>query len=263
MPRAMPFLHRCLGNPFLSFLARIWFSAPIKDVYCGLRGFSRSFYESLQMQCTGMEFAVEMIIKASLMKAKVAEVPITLFPDGRIQQRSHLRTFRDGWRTLRFFLLYSPRWLFLVPGGFMLAVGLLAFVILLPGTFFVGRVGLDIHTLLFASFAVIVGYDAIGLAWLTRVFAASQKLLPPKEFVSRLDEKLTLETGLLFAGALLTSGLIIAVYAVCRWGASDFGPLNSQMFVRLVVSSTTLLLLGSHTALGMFLWSILKLPIRA
>jgi glycosyltransferase involved in cell wall biosynthesis len=156
MPNAMPVLHRWWGNPMFSVFARIWFGAPIHDVYCGLRGFSKKFYESLNMQCTGMEFAVEMVIKASLGKAKITEVPITLHPDGRKTRKPHLKTFRDGWRTLRFFFLYSPRWLFLIPGIAMTLIGLVASLVLLPGTFFVGKIGFDIHTLLFSGDAFLL-----------------------------------------------------------------------------------------------------------
>ena len=161
MSNAMPFLHRWWGNPMFSLLAQVWFAAPIHDVYCGLRGFSKAFYQRLEMQCTGMEFAVEMIIKGSLLKAKIAEIPITLYPDGRQTRRAHLRTFRDGWRTLRFYLMFSPRWLFLIPGIVCMVIGLFLFGLLLPGTFFVGQVGLDIHTLLFASLFIVIGFDAM------------------------------------------------------------------------------------------------------
>jgi glycosyltransferase involved in cell wall biosynthesis len=262
MPDAMPFLHRWLGNPMFSLLARIWFAAPVNDVYCGLRGFSKALYQRLQMRCTGMEFAVEMIIKASLLKAKIAEVPITFYKDGRRTQRPHLRTFRDGWRTLRFFLMYSPRWLFLIPGLCLMAIGLLTFGLLLPGTVFVGSVGLDIHTLLFASLLVIVGFDAAAFALLTRVFASSAGLLPSKSILGKFNERVTLEGGLLISGALVFFGLLLAGYAFFRWSSVNFGHLDSRIFVRLVVSSTTLLTLGAQMALGTFFLSILNLARR-
>jgi glycosyltransferase involved in cell wall biosynthesis len=262
MSDAMPFLHRWWGNPMFSMLARVWFAAPIHDVYCGLRGFSKAFYQRLQMQCTGMEFAVEMIIKASLLRAKIAEIPITLYKDGRQIRRAHLRTFRDGWRTLRFFLMFSPRWLFLIPGIALMAIGLLVFGMLLPGTFFIGQVGLDIHTLLFASFLIVVGFDAIAFALLTRVLASSMGFLPSKPILNRLNDRVTLETGLSISAVLLLCGFALAAYAFFRWSSASFGALDSRIFVRLVITSTTLLTLGSQTALGTFFLSILNLQRR-
>jgi glycosyltransferase involved in cell wall biosynthesis len=262
MTNAMPFLHRWWGNPMFSFLARLWFGAPIHDVNCGLRGFTKKFYQRLDMRCIGMEFAVEMVIKASLLKAKIAEVPITLYPDGRLTRRPHLRTFRDGWRTLRFFLMFSPRWLFLIPGAILMAIGLFLFGLLIPGTFFVGRVGLDIHTLLFASLLIIVGFDAIACALLTRVLAVSMGFLPAKAILNRLNERVTLEMGLLISAILLVCGFALAAYAFFRWSAVSFGPLDSRLFVRLVVTSTTLLTLGSQIGLGTFFLSILNLQRR-
>ena len=163
MPGAMPALHRYWGNPMFSAMARRWFRAPIHDVYCGLRGFRREFYHELDQRCTGMEFATEMIVKSSLRSARIAEVPITLHPDGRKTRAPHLRTFRDGWRTLRFFLLYSPRYLFLAPGGFLIALGLLGYALALPAVTIRGAT-LDAHTLLFSSLALICGYQSILFA---------------------------------------------------------------------------------------------------
>jgi glycosyltransferase involved in cell wall biosynthesis len=262
MPEAMPFLHRWVGNPLFSLLARTWFGAPIHDVNCGLRGFSANFYRNLNMQCTGMEFAVEMVIKACLSGARIAEVPITLHRDGRINRRPHLRTFRDGWRTLRFFLMFSPRWLFVVPGLFLMLFGLLAYAILLPGTFFIGRIGLDIHTLLFAAALIIVGFDAVAFALFTRVFAASAKLMPARSVLNRLNEQLTLEIGLLGSALFLGAGIILAGVAFFRWQSTNFGALDAGVFVRLVVSSTTLLILGFQMAFGTFFLSILNLQRR-
>ena len=262
MSNAMPFLHRWWGNPMFSLLARLWFAAPVHDVYCGLRGFSRSFYQRLEMQCTGMEFAVEMIVKASLLKAKIAEIPITLYKDGRQVRRTHLRTFRDGWRTLLFLLMFSPRWLFLIPGLVLMAIGLFLFGLLLPGTFFVGQVGLDIHTLLFASFLIVVGFDAIAFALLTRVLASSMGFLPSKPILNRISERVTLEGGLSVSAVMLLAGFALAVYAFFRWSSVSFGALDARIFVRLVITSTTLLTLGSHTALGTFFLSILNVQRR-
>jgi glycosyltransferase involved in cell wall biosynthesis len=262
MADAMPFLHRWWGNPMFSLLAQLWFGASVHDVYCGLRGFTKDLYQRLDMQCTGMEFAVEMIIKASLQKAKITEIPVTLYKDGRQTRRAHLRTFRDGWRTLRFFLMFSPRWLFLIPGIALMTIGLLVFGLLLPGTFFIGQVGLDIHTLLFASSLIIVGFDAIAFALLTRVLASSMGFLPSKPMLNRFNERVTLEGGLLISAILLASGFILAAYAFLRWSSVSFGALDARIFVRLVITSTTLLTLGSQTALGTFFLSILNLQRR-
>src|SRR5205823_1784395 len=169
-PGAMPFLHRWIGNPVFSFLARRWFGAPINDVYCGLRGFTKSMYEKLDQRCTGMEFATEMIIKASLHGVRMAEVPITLHPDGRKAHKAHLKTFRDGWRTLRFFLLYSPRWLFLMPGMLMILLGVLGYAVAMPGLRIHGML-FDAHTLLFASVAILCGYQSVVFAIFTKMFA--------------------------------------------------------------------------------------------
>ena len=157
VPGAMPFLHRFWGNPMFSFLAQRWFHAPLHDVYCGLRGFRKDFYTNLGQRCTGMEFATEMIIRASLCSRNIVEIPITLHPDGRKSRATHLRTFRDGWRTIRLFLLYSPRWLFLMPGLLLILSGMLGYAIALPGLTF-GGVTFDAHTLLFASVAILCGY---------------------------------------------------------------------------------------------------------
>src|SRR5262249_12075757 len=153
-PGAMPFLHRWVGNPLFSFLTRWWFWAPIHDVYCGMRGFTKAWYQRLDQRCTGLQFAPEVTIKSSLSNGKMAEVPITLHPDGRKAHTPHLKTFRDGWRTLRFFLMFSPRWLFFVPGQILIFLGLLGYGVALPGLT-LGGVNFDAHTLLFASLAII------------------------------------------------------------------------------------------------------------
>ena len=153
MPGAMPPLHRVIGNPFFTWLARWWFRAPIQDIYCGLRGFSRAHYQSLGLRCTGMEFATEMVIKSSLADTKITEIPVTLHPDQRTSHGPHLKTFSDGWRTLRFFLMYSPRWLFLMPGLGLIVLGFIGYGVALPAVT-IGGITFDAHTLLFASLAI-------------------------------------------------------------------------------------------------------------
>ena len=203
LPGAMPFLHRWLGNPMFSLMTRHWFHAPIHDVYCGLRGFTKELYNRLDQRCVGMEFATEMIIKSSLYKEKIAEVPITLHPDGRKAHAPHLRTFRDGWRTLRFFLMYCPRWLFLFPGATLILLGLLGYAVAMPGLTF-GGLTFDAHTLLFASLAILCGYQSILFALFTKTFAISEGLMPEDPRMNRFFSVINLERGLILAvGTLL------------------------------------------------------------
>jgi len=169
-PGAMPFLHRWWGNPMFSALARWWFRTPIHDIHCGMRAFRRDMWLSLDQRCTGMEFASEMVIKASLFGAKTAEIPLTLSPDGRTSHPPHLKTFRDGWRHLRFFLLFSPRWLFLMPGLALILAGAIGYALAMPRVT-IGKMTFDVHTLLFASLAIICGYQSIAFALMTKVFA--------------------------------------------------------------------------------------------
>src|SRR5271165_5713525 len=177
LPGAMPFLHRWCGNPLFSMLARRWFHAPVHDIYCGMRGFRKDAYERLNLRCTGMEFATEMIINASRHGLRIAEVPITLSPDGRQSHAPHLNTFRVGWRTLRFFLIYCPRWLFLIPGAVLILLGVIGYGLALPGVTIRGMT-LDAHTLLFASLAILCGYQAILFAIFTKTFAIAEGLIP-------------------------------------------------------------------------------------
>jgi glycosyltransferase involved in cell wall biosynthesis len=208
-PGAMPFLHRWIGNPVFSFLARKWFGAPINDVYCGLRGFTKAMYERLDQRCTAMEFATEMIIKASLRGEKIAEVPITLHRDGRTSHAPHLKTFRDGWRTFRYFLMCSPRWLFLIPGGGFIAFGLLGYLIAMPGLR-IGHSTFDAHTLLFASLAILCGYQWILFALFAKTFAVTEGFLPPDRHLERFFEVVNLEKGLVVAAlAILAGGCLL------------------------------------------------------
>lgn len=258
LPGAMPVLHRWLGNPLFSALARRWFGAPVNDIYCGLRGFRRDLPLKLDQRCTGMEFATEMVIKASLQGVRIAEVPITLHPDGRRAHAPHLKTWRDGWRTLRFFLLYSPRQLFLLPGFGLMGIGLLGYGLALPGLT-VGGVTFDAHTLLFASLAVLSGYQSVCFAVFAKTFAVTEGLLPADYRVERFQRVVTLERGL--AAGLLTGmagfGLLLA--AVNQWRARHFGPLNYAETMRFVVPGVTLSTLGFQTILACFFLSLLQM----
>lgn len=261
MPGAMPPLHRWFGNPFFSRLARLWFAVPVHDVYCGLRGFSKALYHRIDQRCTGMEFAIEMVLKSSLHGARIAEVPITLHPDGRKAHPPHLRTFRDGWRTLRFFLLYSPRWLFLVPGIVAIVLGLIGYGIALPGLR-IGGVTFDAHTLLFASLGVLVGYQSILFALFAKTFAIGAGLLPEDARLSRFTSVVTLERGLLIGLASLVLGLLLLAGAVDQWLVVGFGRLDYSRTMRWVIPGATLTALGVQTVLSSFLVSLLQMPRR-
>jgi glycosyltransferase involved in cell wall biosynthesis len=261
LPGAMPFLHRHLGNPVFSWLARWWFRTPIHDIHCGMRGFSADFYRTLELKCTGMEFASEMIIKATLLNGSIAEVPITLHPDGRVSHEPHLRTFRDGWRHLRFFLLFSPRWLFLAPGLLLILAGFLGFGLAMPGTRIAG-VLFDVHTLLFSGLFLIVGYMAILFGIFTKMFATSEGLLPPDPRVIGLSRAISLERGLgLGILAFLGGGLLLLV-AINQWRMVGFGDLDYRSTMRWVIPGATLAVLGAQTVLSSFFMGVLGLSRR-
>jgi glycosyltransferase involved in cell wall biosynthesis len=261
LPGAMPGLHRWWGNPMFSALARHWFNVQVNDVYCGLRGFTKEFYTGLRQRCIGMEFATEMIIKGSLYGARIAEVPITLYPDGRLAHPPHLRTFRDGWRTLRFFLLYSPRWLFLIPGLALIVLGLAGYAIGLPGVRFRG-IHFDVHTLLFASLAVICGYQSIVFAVLTKVFAISEDLLPSDPILTQAFRVIKLETGLAVGAVAMIVGAYFLFDALAIWRGTGFGDLQYAVTMRWVIPGVTLVALGFETILASFFLSLLGMRRR-
>jgi glycosyltransferase involved in cell wall biosynthesis len=255
-PGAMPFLHRWWGNPMFSFLVRLWFGAPIHDVYCGLRGFRKDFQQTLEQRCTGMEFATEMIIKSSLRGAKIAEVPITLHPDGRKAHAPHLKTFRDGWRTLRFFLMCSPKWLFLLPGFLLVLFGVLATSLALPGVK-IGPATFDAHTLLFGSLAFILGYQAIVFAIMTKAFAVSERFMARDEKLLDFFRVATLERGLIFGGVAFAGGLALLAAAIFQWWQAGFGALDYSYTMRWVIPGATLSALGFQTMLFSFFISMM------
>lgn len=256
LPGAMPFFHYWLGNPIFSAIARLWFGSPVRDVYCGLRGFRREFQNGLGQRCTGMEFATEMVLKAALVGGRIAEVPITLHPDGRRVHPPHLKTFRDGWRTLRLLLLYSPRWLFLVPGLLLIAFGVAAYALALPGVR-IGPARLDAHTLLFGSLGLIVGFQSVLFFLATKAFAIGEGLLPEDPQLRRVLEAVQLEKGLLagFVGCLV--GLAFLLVALNEWRLAGFGPLDYAHTMRRVIPGATLVALGVQVALSSFLVSLL------
>jgi glycosyltransferase involved in cell wall biosynthesis len=257
LPGAMPFSHRWIGNPLFSLLARHWFKAPIRDIYCGLRGFTRSLFDRLELRCTGMEFATEMIIKASLREESITEVPITLHPDGRISRVPHLRTLRDGWRTLRFFLLYSPRWVLLLPGLALVLLGVLGYALALPGLT-AGGATFDAHTLVVASFAVLCGYQAISFDVFLRTFAMTESLVPADPLLLRFYDVFNLEKALLASAIAMSCGVLLIFVALFQWQRTGFGPLDYAATMRLVVPGATLAALGLTTVFSSFSISILS-----
>jgi glycosyltransferase involved in cell wall biosynthesis len=261
LPGAMPFTHRWLGNPLFSRMARHMFAAPIHDVYCGLRGFTRELYDRLELQCDGMEFATEIIIKASLHGARIAEIPITLHPDGRKTHAPHLRTVRDGWRTLRFFLVFSPRWLFLAPGLVFALLGLVGYAVALPGLTIYG-ITFDAHTLLFSSLAIMMGYQSILFAICAKTFAINEGLLPRDERVDRFFKVIYLERGLAIGALAFLVGLILLSAAVLQWKSAHFGRLDYAVTMRWVIPGATLTALGFQTVLSSFFVSILGMKRR-
>lgn len=261
MPGAMPFLHRWWGNPMFSAMARRWFRAPIHDVNCGLRGFSRAFHARLRQRCTGMEFANEMVIKMSLAGARIGEVPITLHKDGRTNHPPHLRTWRDGWRTLRFYLLLSPRWLFLLPGFALMVAGLVAFA----GGFLSLKVGpatFDVSTMLFGSLFLSLGFQLALFAVFTKVFAINEDLLPADPRLIRAFRSINLETGLILGVLSALIGAVFLGRAVLEWRAVGFGELNVSESLRLVIPGALFVLLGAQAFFGSFFLGILGMQKR-
>jgi glycosyltransferase involved in cell wall biosynthesis len=261
MPDAMPWLHQHWGNPMLSSIARRWFKVPVTDIYCGFRGFRRDWHHTLDQRCTGMEFATEMIIRAAIVQADIAETPITLHPDGRKSHPPHLRTFRDGWRTLRFFLLYTRRRVFLIPGLMLILAGIIGYALALPAVTISG-VTFDAHTLVFASLALMCGYQAILFGIFSKTFAMTEGLIPPDPRLDQLYSVVNLERGLLVSFAAMLIGLGLLTAAVLQWQARDFGGLDYAYTMRWVLPGSTLTALGFQTALASFFVSILGLRRR-
>jgi hypothetical protein len=256
--RAMPLLHRYLGNPVLTAIGRLFFNSPCDDFHCGMRAFRKDSFVLMDIRSTGMEFASEMVVKASLLRMNVSEVPTTLSPDGR-SHPPHLRTWRDGWRHLRFLLMYSPRWLFLYPGTFLILLGLGVCVWLLPGPRVFHGVEFDVHTLLYAFVSVLLGFQLIAFAVFTKVFAISEGLLPEDPRFSRLFDYITLETGLTSGVLLMAAGIAGSIFAVSGWAKSSFGELDPVHILRIVMPAVFSLTLGVQIVCCSFFLSILGL----
>jgi glycosyltransferase involved in cell wall biosynthesis len=261
-PGAMPPLHRYLGNPVLSFVGRLLFRSKIGDFHCGLRAFNRQSILRLGLQTTGMEFASEMVVKATLAKYDIRERPTTLSPDGR-SRAPHLSTWRDGWRHLRFLMLYSPRWLFLIPGLLLMAIGFILGVALEFGQFKVGGVHLDVDTLVGASAMLVIGFQAAIFALLTKVYAMEEGFLPHDGRVARIHQFWTLEKGLAVGGLLALLGLAGLIASVSHWQGAGFGNLDPRNELRIVVPSAAALMMSLQAMFASIFASILSIRHRA
>ncbi|MEP6490367.1 glycosyltransferase family 2 protein [Microcoleus vaginatus GB2-A3] len=260
-PGAMPPLHKYLGNPVLTWVGRLFFASPVGDFHCGLRGFRRDSILKLDLQTTGMEFASEMVVKASVYKLRITEIPTVLSPDGR-SRPPHLRTWRDGWRHLRFLLLYSPRWLFLYPGTALMIWGLIVSIWLLPGTQKIGGISFDVHTLLYGAIAIIIGFQAVTFAFFTKIFAISEKFLPEDPKLNKIFRYVTLETGLIVGVTLILIGIVGSFLSLTIWSETAFGTLDPSKTLRLVIPSLTCLTVGLQMVLSSFFLSVLGLKRR-
>lgn len=260
-PGAMPVLHRYLGNPVLTRIGRLFFGSPVGDFHCGLRGFKKRAIEALDLRTTGMEFASEMVVKATLHRLSIAEVPTTLSQDGR-SRPPHLRTWRDGWRHLRFLFIYSPRWLFLYPGALLTALGLAGMLWLLPEPRTVAGVTFDIHTMLYASMSIILGMQIVAFALFAKVFAIGNGLLPEDGRIDAALRLLSLENGLILGAVLCLFGGAGTVLAVLEWSSASFGPLSPKSMMRITIPSLTLFVAGVQIMFSSFFLSILGLKRR-
>jgi glycosyltransferase involved in cell wall biosynthesis len=258
LPGAMPWKNRWLGNPVLSFIGRLFFKCPAHDFHCGLRGFTKAAFEKMDLQTTGMEFASEMVIKSTFKRLKIAEVPTTLRPDGR-SRPPHLKPWRDGWRHLRFMLLFSPRWLFLVPGIFLSLLGIILGVALSVQNLDVGGISLNVGTLMMACMAVVVGFQLVAFAFFTKVFAIAEGLLPDDPQFSRAFKFFNLEKGILAGLAVLLAGIILFLRAVWIWRLNHYGALDYEQNLRRLIPAATLIVLGVQAVFSSFFMSALGL----
>ncbi len=262
-PGAMPWKNRYIGNPVLSFLGRLFFRIPTRDFHCGLRGGSKAALTGLDLRTSGMEFASEMVIKASLSGLKMVETPVSLRPDGR-DRPPHLRPWRDGWRHLRFMLLFSPRWLFFLPGLALLVIGLVGFAALLRGPLPIGGIVLDVHTLLFAAAAILCGFQAVAFAVISKIFVHEAGLAPHRPGLSSRPPfaAFTLERGIVAAVALAALGVGLSIEAVLQWQQTSFGDLSPTRILRWVVPGVTCLVLSMQVLLAGFFSDMIRLRLR-
>jgi glycosyltransferase involved in cell wall biosynthesis len=261
MPGAMPWKHRWIGNPALSFIGRLFFRCPAHDFHCGLRAFTKEGFERIDLRTTGMELASELVIKSTLRGLRITEVPITLYPDGR-SRAPHLRSWRDGWRHLRFMLLFSPRWLFLIPGFSMASFGLAGFVPLSVGSVAFGKVTLDVGALMGCSLLLLVGFQLICFAIFTRVFVVAEGLLPPNRKLERVLDAISLEWGLVLGLTFSAIGAAMFGVAVWDWYQTGFGELSLGDNLRRIIPASTLVMLGVQILFGSFFIGVLGLKTR-
>jgi glycosyltransferase involved in cell wall biosynthesis len=257
-PGAMPFLHKYLGNPVLSALGRLFFGSPVGDFHCGLRGFRRESVLRMGLMAPGMEFATELVVQATLRGMRITEVPTTLAPDGR-SRPPHLRTWRDGWRHLRFMLLYSPTWLFLYPGLLLMLIGTAAGLWLLPGPRKVGAIQLDVHTLIYMAATIVLGFQSVIFYVFTKLYGFNEGLLPPDPRLERFLASCKMETGLLIGVALFLFGLARSAGAFLNWSAGSFGPLEPTVVLRAVIPAVLCLMLGTQVIFSSFFLGVLGL----
>ncbi|WP_449385556.1 glycosyltransferase family 2 protein [Cellulomonas soli] len=260
-PGAMPPLHKYLGNPVLSGIGALFFKPGVRDFHCGLRGFDRAAVLGLGLRTSGMEFASEMVVKACLARLRIVEVPTTLKKDGR-SRPPHLRSWHDGWRHLRFLLVFSPKWLFFYPGVVMLGLGVVASVVLLFGPVEIGSVGFDVSTMIYATAAAVLGYQAVLFSILTKVYAEHEGFLPAGPRFRMITDRLTIERGLLAGIGIFLVGLVVAVLQVVRWGDVGFGELDARAAVRVAVPAALGLMLGFQTMMSSMVVGILTIPTR-
>lgn len=260
-PGAMPPLHRHLGNPVLTAIGRLFFRSPIRDFHCGMRGFRRDAILGLELRTTGMEFASEMVAKAALQKLRVTEVPTPLAKDGR-SRPPHIRTWRDGWRHLRFLLLYSPRYLFLLPGILLMLAGVSGCLVLATGPLMVGRVTFDVNTMLFFAAATVIGSQLVLFWTFAEIFAMGEGLVPPDPRLVSAFKYIKLELGIAVGVAMLVAGLVGALASVAMWRSTGYGDLEAARTLRLVIPSVTLMILGAQAIMASFFLSVLGLRRR-
>lgn len=262
-PGAMPPLHKYLGNPVLSGIGQLFFRPNVGDFHCGLRGFNRDRVAALGLQTTGMEFASEMVVKATLARPnyRIEEVPTTLKKDGR-SRPPHLRSWHDGWRHLRFLLIFAPRWLFVYPGLVAFLLGAVAVGILAFGGIQIGGVGFDVTTMVYASALCVIGYQSLMFFWLTKLFATAEQFLPASDRYRSIVAKWSAERGLLVGLALFVLGIVIGIVQVVRWSGVDFGPLDATEVVRVAIPSALGIMLGFQTILMSFFSGVLTTPRR-
>ncbi len=260
-PGAMPFLHEYLGNPVLSWLAKLFFKVKAGDSLCGLRGFDRDAIRSLNLRTTGMEFGPEMLVRSALSGLRIDEVPTTLSRDGR-SRAPHLKTWQDGWRNLSFLLMYSPKWLFLYPGMLLLVAGIAGALLLLPGPVFIGEVGFDLHTFIVACVATMLGTQSICFAVIARQHTTNRRLLPPSQLFTSMLDRLTLERLLIAGATIALLGAAGFVWCISQWASVGFGPLEYAGIMRTLTISLTAIVIGFQFALSGFLSAIIAIPTR-